>query len=303
MNKLKIILTAVGAFLMLSACFEKLVYLEDNRETPIAPEYTLEIADITRPSSKTDLRTIEKLDYGHEYTLALYSENKDAVFIIEIADSSVVDIESTSDISWKISGIKPGQTDMVLYIRDCENNEFEIKHTLVVYGHITLEAEYFSPASLGGFSVVDNPFDNLKGRISLSAFLVGNTYRMDQEVETRETQSVNVHSNINDRNNSSILDASEQASDIRSIKVRYDNETVYYNVVEARLVFVFTLDDPYIIIDDIVDDLDRDEQKYSDCAILATFQQEGLREFSEEEADESANGADSWVVNEVNVEL
>lgn len=260
--------------------------LIDKRPKPTAPEFTLSYADAAKPGKKQSISSVMKTYCLHHYSLTIdFADKKgtdDITVQIDGLDKEIAKIERTGSRTWMVSALKPGKTQLSLNVADGKGNEFTFEYTLVSYGHITLDAEFFTPAGYGGYNLRDYPYESTMAHIHINAFILANIHDLSARAITKE-KDFNFYVPIDDEDNNMMLDCRDILEEIYC-NYAYDakGQRVPYHPVEARLTYVFTLDNPYIIIDDVTDDLDRDEQKYSDVSIIAFFQQEGIETFDAE---------------------
>jgi len=73
-----------------------------------------------------------------------------------------------------------------------------------------------------------------------------------------------------------LADTEAIQKEIQNMTVGTGANKAWFNIHEARLNYIITLSDPYVIIDQLVDDRNREETLWWNFWIYGEFQQEGV---------------------------
>lgn len=259
--------------------------LIDKRPVPKAPEFKLYIAGITSPGSKTAVGSVIKTEYDAGYMITFELEdktlNESTRSVLSIEDTEIATLTPMQKNIWQIKSVKPGETKLELSIEDGDGNSFSFEYIYVAFGHIWMDADFFVPFASAGYELPDYVFESCMAHITLVTEIKANIEDGSAAVISK-TVETSIYAPIDDEDNIMMQDCSEA---INAITSRYaldgKGNKCYYRPKEAHMSFVFSLDNPYIIIDRMTDDRNRSESKYSDIVIYASFQQEGVAQYNE----------------------
>lgn len=281
MRNLFIVLTASVA--ALCSCDRAVIDVTEDvvEDEIVAPDVTISYAETSQPGKTVVVDSTLITVPGKNYILSAdipAAAGSGYQFSLSSDDEKIACIESMGAGNWIVSSGVPGETFLRLTVTDADGNEFKYEYVFAVFGHIKLDAEFSTPFGVGGFEVYDYPYETCNARVHLDVTLMCNVHDLSADPLTR-TVSVDTTVAMDD-DNSMILKCQEVINEIYSNMWRdKSGQLVPYHPVEARMNFVFNLDNPFIIIDDVTDDTDRDEQKYSDTAIVATWKQTGVKTY------------------------
>lgn len=259
--------------------------LIDKRPVPKAPEFKLYIAGISSPGSKTAVGSVIKTEYDAGYMITFELEdktlNESTSSVLSIEDTEIATLTPMQKNIWQIKSVKPGETKLELSIEDGDGNSFAFEYIYVVFGHIWMDADFFVPFASAGYELPDYVFESSMAHITLVTEIKANIEDGSAAVISK-TVETSIYAPIDDEDNIMMQNCSEA---INAITSRYALDSkgnkCYYRPKEAHMSFVFSLDNPYIIIDRMTDDRNRSESKYSDIVIYASFQQEGVAQYNE----------------------
>ena len=81
-------------------------------------------------------------------------------------------------------------------------------------------------------------------------------------------------------------------------------EKAWWSPRRIDMHFLVTLSDPYIIIDDVIDDNDRELPDYFNFLTQATFEQVGVAYFPESaDNDDTSDNSGGWISHDIYINL
>ena len=245
-------------------------------------EVRMHIKDIYGQESADDFPEKAVLDAMGTFHLTVSSICNAPTYRLESFDKDIISLEWSGNGSWIINTLRPGRCDMRLTVTDDNSNVFEYEYNVIVYGHINFIAACHPLDGTAGFAFEEHPYDITTADIYLSGTVSGYPWNDKEKTVYRHISPVSGSYDLSSGTDyTSIIDASEAFSEINSMYEMDGNEKIWYGVHNVRLDFIIRLDNPYIIIDDVLDDSDTEDPEYYNFETSATFRQEGLAAFTE----------------------
>lgn len=242
----------------------------------------LHISTITDQADKSVMDENTRLDAEVRYHLTASSICNNPKYSLKSWDEDVVSIEWDENGSWIIYAKNPGRCSITLNVSIDPDTTFDYRYDIIVYGHIKFTALFSVPDYIGGFKVDEYDYPISKADVYLSAIISGYPWDDKNDVIERTVSPVSgtyeLYSGIE---YPSIIETGDEADEINSMYKMDGNEKIWYGVHAIQMDFIVKLDNPYIIIDDIIDDSDRDSPIYVNFEICSSLQQEGLASFEE----------------------
>lgn len=255
--------------------------LEDNRVVPTRPVVAVTVAPGTDITQKRVLCEDEafRTDAGQTFMVSVSSDAARATYSLRSADEKVLALERSGTAGWVLRTGQPGRTWLLLSVKDAAGNSFEYGFLLYVFGHLTLEAEYHPIAGKAGLTVQEHPYTDLQAQVFLSGQIYGRPWNDEHNVVVREIPTFNGVIDITrELDHWNLVDASAVQAEIQEMIAGEGLNKAWFAVREAKLNYVISLSNPYVIIDALVDDTFRKETRYWDFYYEGNLQQEGLAE-------------------------
>ena len=229
-----------------------------------------------------DMQANTVFDAGRRLHLTASSICEAPVYTLKSGDESVVSVEWSENGSWIICTGKPGRCSLVLSVADDCGNVFEYLYDVIVYGHMNLISRCNPVYATGGFMVEEHPYDVKSADIYLSAVVYGCLWNDVSKIVQRTLSPVYGSFALEaGADYTTVLDGSDEFSEINSMYEMDGSQKNWYGVYKIRMDFIVRLDNPYIVIDDVIDDNDREMPDFINFMTVATFSQEGLASFAE----------------------
>ena len=255
--------------------------LVDSRVKPQRPVVTLQMAVSTDMGKKRELAedTPAVLVDKDDMVLTVSSDSERATYSMKSLDNEVFNVERTGAQSWMLKTKKPGRDFLKLTVTDALGNPFDYYFLLYSYGHVTMTAEYDPLMAEAGLSIGEHAYQKLTGQVYMAGTLTGWPWN---DVNNKAVKEIPVYNGQVD-----FTYQEEQApvvlADTEAIqKEIYDmtsctgNNKAWFTPHEARLNYIITLSNPYIIIDQLIDDNNREEPLWWNFWIYGELQQEGV---------------------------
>ena len=255
--------------------------LEDHRVKPQRPVVTLQMAVSTDMGKKRELAedTPAVLVDKDDMVLTVSSDSERATYSMKSLDNEVFNVERTGAQSWMLKTKKPGRDFLKLTVTDALGNPFDYYFLLYSYGHVTMTAEYDPLMAEAALSIGEHAYQKLTGQVYMAGTLTGWPWN---DVNNKAVKEIPVYNGQVD-----FTYQEEQApvvlADTEAIqKEIYDmtsctgNNKAWFTPHEARLNYIITLSNPYIIIDQLIDDNNREEPLWWNFWIYGELQQEGV---------------------------
>ena len=274
--------------------------LQDNRVKPTRPVVTVNVAPGTDLNAKkvlaedTAFVTADALDL----VLTVSSDESRATYSLKTDNSKIVSIERTGAESWMIKTGKPGRTWLHMTVTDGLGNPFEYTFLVYIFGHLTMETQYCPLNGMAGFSVNEHAYPNLTAQVYIAGELFGWPWNDASNVESialpTYTGTLDISGEfIYDE----LLDCSEQQKYLYGLSTGPSYNPSPFTPHKAKLNYIVTLSDPYIIIDTLLDDTNLEEPRWFNFWTEGAMQQNGVAKV--EQPDELASitfnpGVEDW---------
>ena len=255
--------------------------LEDHRVKPKRPVVTLQAAPTTDIESKKYFAedTPSVLSDKQDLLLTVSSDSERATYSMKSLDSEVFSIERTGAQSWMLKTRKPGRDFLKLTVTDAYGNPFEYYFLLYSFGHVTMTAEYDPLMAEAGISISEHSYPNLTGQVYMAGKLFGWPWNDVNNIASRDIPVFNgtVDFTYNeDREPVVLAETYDIQQEIYAMTAGEGLDKAWFSIHEVKLNYIITLSDPYIIIDDLIDDDDRKETLWWNFKIMGALQQEGV---------------------------
>ena len=255
--------------------------LVDSRVKPQRPVVTLQMAVSTDMGNKKELAedTPSVLADKDDMVLTVTSDSERATYFMKSLDNEVFNVERTGAQSWMLKTKKPGRDFLKLTVTDALGNAFDYYFLLYSYGHVTMIAEYDPLMAEAGISISEHSYSKLTGQVYMAGTLTGWPWNDVNNKAVKEIPVFNgsVDFTFEDEQKPIVLaDTEAIQKEIQNMTVGTGSNKAWFNIHEARLNYIITLSDPYVIIDQLVDDRNREETLWWNFWIYGEFQQEGV---------------------------
>ena len=274
--------------------------LQDNRVKPTRPVVTVNVAPGTDLNAKkvlaedTAFVTADALDL----VLTVSSDESRATYSLKTDNSKIVSIERTGAESWMIKTGKPGRTWLHMTVTDGLGNPFEYTFLAYIFGHLTMETQYCPLNGMAGFSVNEHAYPNLTAQVYIAGELFGWPWNDASNVESialpTYTGTLDISGEfIYDE----LLDCSEQQEYLYGLSTGPSYNPAPFTPHRAKLNYIVTLSDPYIVIDNLLDDTNLEEPRWFNFWTEGALHQNGVAKV--EQPDELASitfnpGVEDW---------
>ncbi len=276
----------------------------DNTPVRKAPKIALYMSKTSGDSSKTLCPTQFCCNYSDRLQLSVESEMSGLDFSFYSADETVISTSWAGESDWIVSADMPGLTDVQIIATESDGTEWLYTYEIMVYGHISLSAKCDPVDKTAGFMVEDHPFGRLSGNFYITATLTGwpgkrtnNTY----SVEITPYEQYILFEEGSDF--SYIIDIKAAADAIydKGYELTSSGEKDWWSPRVLDMHFLITLDDPYIIIDEVFDDNDREDPDFINFLSQATFKQVGVAKFNDTSNSNESSGG--WISQDIYINL
>lgn len=276
----------------------------DNTPVRKAPKIALYMSKTSGDSSKTLCPTQFCCNYSDRLQLSVESEMSGLDFSFYSADETVISTSWAGESDWIVSADMPGLTDVQIIATESDGTEWIYTYEIMVYGHISLSAKCDPVDKTAGFMVEDHPFGRLSGNFYITATLTGwpgkrtnNTY----SVEITPYEQYILFEEGSDF--SYIIDIKAAADAIydKGYELTSSGEKDWWSPRVLDMHFLITLDDPYIIIDEVFDDNDREDPDFINFLSQATFKQVGVAKFNDTSNSNESSGG--WISQDIYINL
>ena len=255
--------------------------LVDSRVKPQRPVVTLQMAVSTDMGNKKELAedTPTVLADKDDMVLTVTSDSERATYSMKSLDNEVFNVERTGAQSWMLKTKKPGRDFLKLTVTDALGNAFDYYFLLYSYGHVTMTAEYDPLMAEAGISISEHSYSKLTGQVYMAGTLTGWPWN---DVNNKAVKDIPVYNGQVDftyqEDQAPVVLADTEAiqKEIQNMTVGTGSNKAWFNIHEARLNYIITLSDPYIIIDELLDDNSREETLWWNFRIEGELQQEGV---------------------------
>ena len=279
----------------------------DNTPVRIAPEISLYMVTTGTDETKTLCPVQFCCDYGERLHLKVESKTKGMSFSFYSADETVIKTIWDKDSEWLVSANMPGLTDIQIIATEADGTEWIYTYEIMVYGHITLSAKCNPVDDIAGFMVEDHPFGELSGDFYITSTLTGWPWgwtHMTHNVTIPPFEKELTFEEGSDY--SDIIDVKSAFDEIYDLgyEMSASGEKAWWSPRRIDMHFLVTLSDPYIIIDDVIDDNDREYPDYINFWTYATFEQVGVAYFPEsDDNDDTSDNSGGWISHDIYINL
>ena len=255
--------------------------LVDSRVKPQRPVVTLQMAVSTDMGNKKELAedTPAVLADKDDMVLTVTSDSERATYSMKSLDNAVFSVERTGAQSWMLKTKKPGRDFLKLTVTDALENAFDYYFLVYSYGHVTMTAEYDPLMAEAGISIGEHASSKLTGQVYMAGTLTGWPWN---DVNNKAVKEIPVFNGTVDftyqEDQAPVVLADTEAiqKEIYAMTAGSGNDKAWFTPHEARLNYIITLSDPYVIIDQLVDDRNREETLWWNFWIYGEIQQEGV---------------------------
>ena len=255
--------------------------LQDSRVKPKRPVVTLQMATNTDLNKKQELAedTPVTIADSQEFLLTVSSDSERATYSIKSLDNDVFSVERTGAQSWMFKTKKPGRDFLKLTVTDAEENPFDYYYLIYSYGHVTMTAEYDPLMAEAGISIAEHSYAKLTGQVYMAGTITGWPWNDTNNKVVKEIPVFNgsVDFAFNEEQEPVVLaDTEAIQKEIYNMTAGEGLDKAWFTPHEARLNYIITISDPFIIIDDLIDDNHREEPLWFNFFIEGALQQEGV---------------------------
>ena len=279
----------------------------DNTPVRVAPEISLYMVTTGTDETKTLCPVQFCCDYGERLHLKVESKTKGMSFSFYSADETVIKTIWDKDSEWLVSANMPGLTDIQIIATEADGTEWIYTYEIMVYGHITLSAKCNPVDDIAGFMVEDHPFGELSGDFYITSTLTGWPWgwtHMTHNVTIPPFEKELTFEEGSDY--SDIIDVKSAFDEIYDLgyEMSASGEKAWWSPRRIDMHFLVTLSDQYIIIDDVIDDNDREYPDYINFWTYATFEQVGVAYFPEsDDNDDTSDNSGGWISHDIYINL
>ena len=276
----------------------------DNTPVRKAPKIALYMSKTSGDSSKTLCQTQFCCNYSDRLQLSVESEVSGLDFSFYSADETVISTSWAGESDWIVSADMPGLTDVQIIATESDGTEWIYPYEIMVYGHISLSAKCDPVDKTAGFMVEDHPFGRLSGNFYITATLTGWPGKRTNNTYSVEITPYEQYIPFEEGSDFSyIIDIKAAADAIydKGYELTSSGEKDWWSPRVLDMHFLITLDDPYIIIDEVFDDNDREDPDFINFLTQATFKQVGVAKFNDtSDSNESSGG---WISQDIYINL
>ena len=276
----------------------------DNTPVRKAPKIALYMSKTSGDSSKTLCPTQFCCNYSDRLQLSVESEVSGLDFSFYSADETVISTSWAGESDWIVSADMPGLTDVQIIATESDGTEWIYTYEIMVYGHISLSAKCDPVDKTAGFMVEDHPFGRLSGNFYITATLTGWPGKRTNNTYSVEITPYEQYIPFEEGSDFSyIIDIKAAADAIydKGYELTSSGGKDWWSPRVLDMHFLITLDDPYIIIDEVFDDNDREDPDFINFLTQATFKQVGVAKFNDtSDSNESSGG---WISQDIYINL
>lgn len=253
--------------------------LVDNRVKPTRPVVTLQMAPTTDINAKKILAEDAPSVIADKQVLVLSvsSDAERATYSIKSSDTKVLTVERTGAQSWMLKTVAPGRAFLNLTVTDGQENPFEYSYVVYSFGHVTMTAEYDPLMAEAGISISEHDYPDLTGQVYMAGTIFGWPWNDVNNIASRDIPVFNGTLDFSEEfEHPSLVETYDLQNEIYNMTVGEGLDKAWYSIHEVKLNYIVTLSNPYIIIDDLIDDDDREETLWWNFKIMGALQQEGI---------------------------
>lgn len=274
----------------------------DNR--PVKEQPRLELYKISDGYYREICTTEFYCNYGDELHLTACSMIEGSKYSFYSADENVLMVKWKDEANWIVAANTPGQTDILITMTEPDGTQWTYTYEVIVYGHIRLESKCNPLDRTAGFLVGEHPLGRLTGDFYITLALTGWT---DQDPKTTHVVKIEPYSQIipleTEADYCYIIDINDAVQDIynKGYMLAPNGDKHWWVPKVMDMHFVISLDNPYIIIDKLIDDSDRMYPDFINFFTNATFEQTGVAKFIESPSTD--NSLSSWISQDIYINL
>ena len=253
--------------------------LVDNRVKPTRPVVTLQMAPTTDINAKKILAEDAPSVIADKQVLVLSvsSDAERATYSIKSSDTKVLTVERTGAQSWMLKTVAPGRAFLNLTVTDGQENPFEYSYVVYSFGHVTMTAEYDPLMAEAGISISEHDYPDLTGQVYMAGTIFGWPWNDVNNIASRDIPVFNGTLDFSEEfEHPSLVETYDLQNEIYNMTVGEGLDKAWFSIHEVKLNYIVTLSNPYIIIDDLIDDDDREETLWWNFKIMGALQQEGI---------------------------
>ena len=253
--------------------------LVDNRVKPTRPVVTLQMAPTTDIKAKKILAEDAPSVIADKQVLVLSvsSDAERATYSIKSGDTKVFTVERTGAQSWMLKTVAPGRAFLNLTVTDGQENPFEYAYVVYSFGHVTMTAEYDPLMAEAGISISEHDYPDLTGQVYMAGTIFGWPWNDVNNIASRDIPVFNGTLDFSEEfEHPSLVETYDLQNEIYNMTVGEGLDKAWFSIHEVKLNYIVTLSNPYIIIDDLIDDDDREETLWWNFKIMGALQQEGI---------------------------
>ena len=253
--------------------------LVDNRIKPTRPVVTLQMAPTTDINAKKILAEDAPSVIADKQVLVLSvsSDAERATYSIKSGDTKVFTVERTGAQSWMLKTVAPGRASLNLTVTDGQENPFEYAYVVYSFGHVKMTAEYDPLMAEAGISISEHEYPDLTGQVYMAGTIFGWPWNDVNNIASQDIPVFNGTLDFSEEfEHPSLVETYDLQNEIYNMTVGEGLDKAWFSIHEVKLNYIVTLSNPYIIIDDLIDDDDREETLWWNFKIMGALQQEGI---------------------------
>ena len=255
--------------------------LQDTRVKPQRPLVTLMMAVNTDINQKKELAedTPATIADSQELLLTVSSDSERATYSLKSLDNEVFSVERTGAQSWMLKTKKPGRDFLKLTVTDAVRNPFDYYYLIYSFGHVTMTAEYDPLMAEAGISIAEHSYPKLTGQVYMAGTLKGWPWNDVNNIVTKEIPVFNGSVDFAYREDQEpvvLADTYAIQQEIYNMTAGEGLDKAWFTPHEVMLNYIISLSNPFIVIDDLIDDNHRDEPLWWNFRIEGALQQEGV---------------------------
>ena len=271
--------------------------LVDNRVKPTRPVVTLQMAPTTDINAKKILAEDAPSVIADKQVLVLSvsSDAERATYSIKSSDTKVITVERTGAQSWMLKTVALGRAFLNLTVTDGQENPFEYSYVVYSFGHVTITAEYDPLMAEAGISISEHEYPDLTGQVYMAGTIFGWPWNDVNNIASRDIPVFNGTLDFSEKfEHKSLVETYDLQNEIYNMTVGEGLDKAWFSIHEVKLNYIVTLSNPYIIIDDLIDDDDREEPLWWNFKIMGALQQEGIAPVEMPAPAGFAVGVEGW---------
>ena len=273
--------------------------LQDSRVKPTRPVVTLQAAPATDIEAKKYLAedTPAVISDKPDLLLIVSSDSDRATYSLTSNDTKVLTLERTGAQSWMLKTVSPGRAMLSLTVTDGYGNPVEYSYWVYSFGHVTMTAEYDPLMAEAGISISEHSYPNLNGQVYMAGTLFGWPWNDVNNIASRDIPVFNGTVDFTykeDQEPVVLADTYDIQQEIYAMTAGEGLDKAWFTIHEVKLNYIITLNNPYIIINDLIDEDDREETLWWNFKIMGALQQEGIAPVEIPEPITFNPGVDGW---------